>query len=244
MDQAGPEVPLESGSSRSNLWTGLPPDPATFQLAGVLRRDEDHCDFDVTIGLRQYQGSSGFNGLVLNDFTDPIHVSIPGVRVQVPTISDVKGMLSPDPLPALTPFISDSLMFRGYWDSTTRRSTRRIRVVFDPHLRQGPDIAVAARVEVFHGDELVATASFLDRDDDDDPNAELEGRGKLVGDIDRIQHFDENDPAWIVRVTGDPVNSLRCHSCKRYWSGTFQLPLSEIRRRTAPQSNFRPRKIE
>jgi hypothetical protein len=80
------------------------------------------------------------------------------------------------------------------------------------------------RIEVLYHDEVVASgrwwcsAHFK-------PSPASWGSWRLEGDLERLKGADPADPAWRVRLTGDPLMALRDFKGKRWWDGVIERPL-------------------
>lgn len=85
----------------------------------------------------------------------------------------------------------------------------------------------AFRIEIRHDDEVVATSRFWFA-----PSLggtpEWYNPCEFDGDQRRLAGADPSDPAWTVRVSGDPEMALRDTSATSYWSGSFSIPLGHV----------------
>ncbi len=94
-----------------------------------------------------------------------------------------------------------------------------------------PSISVAARVELLHGDVVIAAASM---------RASLSGSPMhcalfAAPDGSEVEILpDRDDSSWHIRVTADPELALHDFQATRYWSGSFIVPLSTVQRLERP----------
>jgi hypothetical protein len=81
------------------------------------------------------------------------------------------------------------------------------------------------RVEVLHGDEVVAHLRHWFMSFDEPPGSPTAGQWRLEGDLARLKAADPADPAWRIRLTGDPLMALRDFNGERWWDGVIETPL-------------------
>ena len=149
------------------------------------------------------------------------------VHLPIQLVGSIDDVITPVQSAEIDALIRDHLsprFFRSHF-------SERIAIQFRGWKRDDAlnTLAIGIHIQVLRQGTVVATARW--RDDNNAAGMLLPVPVELQGDeqqLSALLRASPSDPSWIIRVSADPEMALHDLRSDKYWSGRFDMPLSEF----------------